>query len=71
VFINPAVTPLFSDAEMKTKLKDLPANTRMENTLCTIHGAYGMRIVDGPDIGGGRIPTTDGYVDQTKIQRER
>jgi len=71
VFINPAVTPLFSDAEMKTKLKDLPANTRMENTLCTIHGSYGMRIVDGPDIRGGRIPTTDGYVDQTKIQRER
>jgi hypothetical protein len=65
VFINAGSTGLFSDAEMKTKTKDLPASTRMVNRLCTIHGSYKMRIVDGPDLG------TEGYVDQTKIQRER
>lgn len=65
VFINAAATPLFKDAEMKIKDKDLPANTRMVNTSCTIHSSYGMKIVDGSDIG------KTGFVDQTKIQRER
>ena len=65
VFVNPAIAPLFSDSEMKTKLKDLPANTRMENTSCSIHGSYGVKIVDGSDIG------KHGFVDQTKLQRER
>ncbi len=65
VFLNAAPTSLFSDAEMKTKTKDLPASTRMVNRLCTTHGSYKMRIVDGPDVG------KEGYVDQTKIQRER
>ncbi len=64
VFVNAAPTPLFSDMQMTTKVKDLPANTRMENTLCTIHGSYGMRIVDGADLG------QTGFVDETKIQRE-
>lgn len=65
VFVNAAATPLYSDAEMKTKVKDLPAKTRMQNTVCTVHGSYGMKIVDGADIG------TTGYVDQTKVQREK
>jgi Domain of unknown function (DUF4157) len=65
VFINAAPISLFKDAEMKTKDKDLPANTRMVNTSCTIHSSYGMKIVDGSDIG------KTGFVDQTKIQRER
>lgn len=65
VFVNPATAALYSDAEMKTKVKDLPANTRMENTLCTTHGSYGMKIVDGADLG------LTGYVDQTLIKREK
>jgi len=65
VFVNPATTALYSDAEMKTKVKDLAANTRMENTLCTVYGSYGMRIVDGADIG------KTGYVNQKLIKREK
>jgi Domain of unknown function (DUF4157) len=65
VFVNPAVAVLYSDAEMKTKVKELPVNTRMQNTLCTKYGSYGMKIVDGPDLG------MTGYVDQTLIKEEK
>jgi hypothetical protein len=65
VFINAAAVPLYQDEAMKTKLKDLPANTRMESTVCTTQGSYGMKIVDGVDIG------KTGYVDPKLIQRER
>src|SRR3989442_7531477 len=45
-------TTLFrsSDSKMKTKVKDLPANTRMQKTG-TVDGAAAMKIVDGPDLG--------------------
>jgi hypothetical protein len=65
IYINPAVLPIFSDAEMRTRIKDLPANTRMENTSCTIHNSYGMRVVAGDDLN------LRGFVDQTRVQRER
>lgn len=65
VFVNPTVIPLYKDADMKEKVKDLPVNTRMENTVCTKAGSYGMKIVDGMDLG------LTGYVDQTLIQREQ
>lgn len=65
VFVNPTATPLYKDAEMKEKVKDLPANTRMQNTFCSKFGSYGIKIVDGTDIG------LSGYVNQTLIHREQ
>ena len=65
IFVNPSAIPLYKDAEMKEKVKDLPANTRMENTVCSKFGSYGMKVVDGTDIG------LAGYVDQKLIQREK
>jgi hypothetical protein len=65
VFVNLAGIPLFSDAERKTKLKDLSANTRMETAGGASHGSSSVKIVDGPDLG------KKGFVDQTKIQSER
>jgi hypothetical protein len=65
VYINAAGTPLYSDAERKTKVKDLPSGTRMQNTGGAAHGSYGIKIVDGADIG------KTGYVEQTKVQQEK
>ena len=65
VFTNPAVAPLYSDPQMKTKVKDLPAGSRMEPWgTCTIYGSYGMKLVDGPDTG------KTGYLDQTLLKQE-
>lgn len=65
VFVNSAEIALFSDSEMKTELKKLAANTRMENTVCTTSGSYGVKIVDGADLG------KTGYVDPKLIKREK
>ena len=49
----------------KTKVKDLPAGSRMEPWgTCTIYGSYGMKLIDGPDTG------KTGYVDQTLLKQE-
>jgi hypothetical protein len=64
VYVNAVVTPLFSDSEKKTKLKDLPAKTRMEKTAASSAGSYRVKIVDGPDTG------TAGYVDASKVAQE-
>lgn len=49
VFTNPAVAPLYSDPQMKTKVKDLPAGSRMEPWgTCTIYGSYGMKLSMAP-----------------------
>jgi hypothetical protein len=58
VFVNPTVIPLYKDAQMKEKVKDLPVNTRMENNLtCTMYGSYGMTIVDGAGAGRPAMST--------------
>lgn len=65
VFTNPAAAPLYGDPQMKTKVKDLPAGSRMEPWgTCTVYGSYGMKLVDGPDTG------KTGYVDQTLLKQE-
>lgn len=65
VFVNPTGTGLFSDEERKTKVKDLPANTRMEVTPGAGHGSSAVKIVDGADVG------VKGFVEQAKIKSER
>jgi hypothetical protein len=65
VYVNAVAAPLFSDSEMKTKVKDLPAKTRMEKTAGTSAGSYRMKIVDGPDTG------TAGYVEASKVAQEK
>lgn len=65
VFTNPVAAPLFSDPQMKSKVKDLPAGSRMEQQGArTVHGSYGVKLVDGPDTG------KTGYVDQTLLRQE-
>jgi hypothetical protein len=64
IYVNAGPTPLFSDSEMKTKVKDLPAKTRMEK-IATSAGSSRMKIVDGPDTG------TAGYVETSKVAQEK
>jgi len=63
VFVNPTAIALYKDAARKTKLRDLPANTRMEVTASS-PGSYATRIVDQGDAG------LTGYVDPKLVKQE-
>ena len=64
VFVNPTAIALYKDPARKTKLKDLPANTRMEVTATSPGGSYATRIVDQGDVG------LTGYVDSKLVKPE-
>jgi hypothetical protein len=64
VFVNPTAIALYKDPARKTKLKDMPANTRMEVTASAPGGSYATRIVDQGDTG------LTGYVDPKLVKQE-
>ena len=64
MYVNATAIVLYADAARKTKLRDVPANTRIEVTATAKTGSYATRIVD---LGTSEVT---GYVDPKLVKQE-